>query len=57
MICQVKGCKRKVRVTKHGLCEAHLRRLYRTGKVGGGKLREYKKREPFKITEDQKDLA
>jgi hypothetical protein len=47
MICQIKGCKRKVKVIKHKLCEAHLRRWERTGKPGNGKIRKYIKKEPF----------
>jgi hypothetical protein len=45
--CKVDGCKRLVAVKKHGLCEPHRLRYYRTGEVGSGKIRSYKPHKPF----------
>ena len=51
--CQAKGCKRKVVVKKHGLCRTHAVRLYLTGVIGEGKIRKYKRYEPFKLSEEK----
>lgn len=46
--CKVNGCKRIMKVKKHGLCGAHLERLRRIGDVKPSqKVRKYVKMEPF----------
>lgn len=46
--CKIKGCTKPLKVKKHGLCGAHLKRLMTTGNVRPGqKVRKYVKMEPF----------
>lgn len=45
--CIVPGCIRQIGVKKHMLCRAHLSRLYRTGKVGEGKIAKKKDHPAF----------
>jgi hypothetical protein len=48
--CKVKGCKRNMKVKKHGLCGAHLARLIKNGDIKPHvKIRKYDKMEPFLI--------
>jgi hypothetical protein len=45
--CRVPGCGRPINVPKHKLCVAHVTRFYRTGGVGGAKVKRLRKHEPF----------
>lgn len=48
--CKVRNCKRPIRVKKHGLCGAHLKRLMSTGDIRPSqKVRKYVKMEPFQL--------
>lgn len=50
--CKVKGCKKPVKVKKHGLCGAHIMRLMRYGDVKPTqKVRKYVNMEPFQLKE------
>lgn len=46
--CVVDGCPEPIAVKKHGLCYAHLRRYYRHGEVGSGKIVKRTKQAPFR---------
>ncbi len=45
--CRVPGCPAPVSVKKHGLCVAHVARLYRTGEVGPATIRPRRSLKPF----------
>ena len=47
--CKVRGCKKPYCSKIHRLCTAHRLRLYRTGKIGDGKIRDYE----FKTKDDK----
>jgi len=50
--CKVNGCKKKMKVKKHGLCGAHLMRFQRYGDVRPTqRVRKYVKMEPFVLKE------
>jgi hypothetical protein len=44
--CRMPGCRRPVRVKKHGLCTPHYKRYQRLGDPGG-KIKEYQKLKPY----------
>ena len=39
--CKVRGCEKPYCSKSSRLCPSHLMRLRRTGKTGGGKIRDY----------------
>lgn len=41
--CRVKGCKRPVRVKRHGLCQPHYKRYQRTGDPGEAAIKPMRK--------------
>lgn len=45
--CRLTGCIEPVSVKKHGLCVAHVARLYRTGDVGSAEIRSRRSLRPF----------
>lgn len=47
--CKVRGCKKPHCSEKHKLCPAHRLRLWRTGKIGSGKLRDYEFKQKDKV--------
>jgi len=50
--CLVKGCVRESQIEKHLLCRAHYMRYYRTGKVGSGEIKKFKKCKPYRLGKD-----
>jgi len=47
-VCCIKDCKNPVKIKKHRLCNAHVRRLYVHGTVGTKPVNKRKTHEPFK---------